>query len=76
MKVNSGKNNEEESTVSKQGASPDFRHNLRTALSAANAGIAMLLEELDGPLTSAQRETLTIVKKNIERLDQLIQKSF
>jgi len=48
-------------------------HELRTPLVAVRAGITMLLDELDGPVTAEQRETLTVTKDNIDRLDHFIQ---
>jgi signal transduction histidine kinase len=48
-------------------------HELRTPLAAIKEGIGLVLEGVDGPVTEAQIETLTISKKNVDRLAKLIQ---
>ena len=47
-------------------------HELRTPLSAMKSGIDIMLEEIEGPINHSQRETLTIAKRNIDRLARLI----
>ncbi len=47
-------------------------HELRTPLTAIREGSALLLEEIPGPVTKAQREILEIVQNHSERLFQSI----
>ncbi|MBI2337045.1 MAG: hypothetical protein HYU97_09855 [Deltaproteobacteria bacterium] len=47
-------------------------HELRTPLSAMKSGIDIMLEEIEGPINTSQHETLTIAKRNIDRLARLI----
>lgn len=47
-------------------------HELRTPLSSIKAGIEVVLDGIDGPVTDAQRETLDIAKNNVNRLTRLI----
>ena len=47
-------------------------HELRTPLSAIKEGINIVLDEIDGPINTLQRETLTITKESVERLTRLI----
>ncbi len=47
-------------------------HELRTPLSSMKSGIDILLDGIDGPINEGQRETLTITKRNIDRLARLI----
>lgn len=48
-------------------------HELRTPLTAIKEGITLVLDEIEGPLTDSQRETLSITKKSVDRLARLIQ---
>ncbi|MBI4197302.1 MAG: MASE1 domain-containing protein [Deltaproteobacteria bacterium] len=47
-------------------------HELRTPLSSIKEGIAIVLEGLDGPISTEQARTLGIVKRNIDRLGRLV----
>lgn len=47
-------------------------HELRTPLSAIKAGIDMVEQGVDGPVSTVQAETLSIVKVNVDRLGRLI----
>ena len=47
-------------------------HELRTPLSSIKEGLSLVLDGIDGPLTPAQHQTLTIVKDNVDRLARLI----
>jgi signal transduction histidine kinase len=48
-------------------------HELRTPLTAAHHFVAILLDDLAGPLAAQQREYLEIVRRNISQLERLIQ---
>lgn len=48
-------------------------HELRTPLIAIREGITMILEGMDGPITPEQRETLTVTKNNVDRLDRFVE---
>ncbi len=48
-------------------------HELRTPLIAIREGITMILEGVDGPITPEQRETLTVTKNNVDRLDRFVE---
>lgn len=43
-------------------------HELKTPLTAIRAGVELLLDGIDGALNDAQRHTLTLTRKNIDRL--------
>ncbi|MBI3797792.1 MAG: HAMP domain-containing histidine kinase, partial [Deltaproteobacteria bacterium] len=47
-------------------------HELRTPLAAIQEGTALLLEEIPGPVTAAQREVLEVVRNHSARLFQSI----
>ena len=47
-------------------------HELRTPLASLREGIQLLLDQVAGPLTSPQREALTIMKDSSQRLIQQI----
>lgn len=47
-------------------------HELSTPLSAIKAGIDLTLDGIVGPITSDQRDTLTVVKANVDRLSRMI----
>lgn len=47
-------------------------HELRTPLSAIKEGIALTYDETEGPLNDAQKATLEVSKKNIDRLTRLV----
>lgn len=47
-------------------------HELRTPLASVREGTRLLLDEIPGPLTQAQRETLLIMTDSSERLIRLI----
>lgn len=48
-------------------------HELRTPLTAAQESVAIVLEELAGPLNPRQLEFLTVAQRNIQRLKRLIE---
>jgi len=47
-------------------------HELRTPMAAIKEGIALMSEEIPGPLNTDQKEFLGIVKNNVDRLARLI----
>ncbi|MBI4410902.1 MAG: MASE1 domain-containing protein [Deltaproteobacteria bacterium] len=47
-------------------------HELRTPLQSIKEGIDIVLDGIDGPVTSRQKETLGISKSNVDRLARLI----
>lgn len=47
-------------------------HELRTPLSSIKAGIEVVLDGIDGPVTEDQQKTLGIAKSNVARLTRLI----
>lgn len=47
-------------------------HELKTPLTAIKESIEIVLDGIDGPVTSEQRETLGLAQKNIKRLARLI----
>lgn len=47
-------------------------HELRTPLAAIKEGVAIVLDEVTGPINEGQRKFLDIVKRNTERLSSLI----
>lgn len=47
-------------------------HEIKTPLTAIKESIEIVLEGIDGPVTSDQRDTLGITKNNIDRLTKLI----
>lgn len=47
-------------------------HELRTPLSSMKSGTDILLNEFEGPINEPQRETLDVIKRNIDRLSRLI----
>ncbi|HSA59960.1 MAG TPA: MASE1 domain-containing protein [bacterium] len=47
-------------------------HELRTPLSSIKAGIEVVLDGIDGPVTEDQRKTLGIARNNVVRLTRLI----
>lgn len=47
-------------------------HELRTPLAAIKEGIQIILDELDGPITKEQRDTLDIVDGNIDRFARMV----
>lgn len=47
-------------------------HELRTPLGSIKEAIGIVLDEIDGPVTADQKETLGIAKRNIDRLANLI----
>jgi signal transduction histidine kinase len=47
-------------------------HELRTPLSSIKAGIELVLDGIEGPITGAQQETLGVAKRNVNRLTRLI----
>lgn len=49
-------------------------HELRTPLSSIKEGIDIVLEGIDGPVGEAQRDTLGIAKRNVDRLARMINK--
>lgn len=48
-------------------------HDLRTPLTAAQESVAIVLEELAGPINDRQLEFLTVAQRNIQRLKRLIE---
>jgi len=47
-------------------------HELRTPMTAVKEGIALILDDILGPVSEEQRKFLTIAKSNLERLGSLI----
>lgn len=47
-------------------------HELRTPLTVVKEGIGIVLDGIDGPVTPAQVDTLSIAKDNVDRLGRLI----
>lgn len=47
-------------------------HELRTPLGAVSEGISLIADEIDGPLNPEQKETLDVVKRNIDRLARMV----
>ena len=47
-------------------------HELRTPLTAMREGMTLLWEEIPGPLTTSQREIVTVVRSHSERLYQFL----
>ncbi len=47
-------------------------HELRTPLAVILEGINLILEGVDGPVTLSQKETLNVVKRNIDRLGRMV----
>lgn len=52
-----------------------FSHELRTLVNVIQEGLSIVLDEIDGPINKNQKETLDIVKNNVARLFNLIQKA-
>lgn len=47
-------------------------HELRTPLTAIKSGIEVVLDGIDGPINEEQKQSLSIVQSNVDRLDKLI----
>ena len=47
-------------------------HELRTPLASIKEGVALVLDSVAGPINEKQKNFLTIVKRNIDRFNQLI----
>lgn len=47
-------------------------HELRSPLSAIQEGIDLVFEEIEGPINPEQKETLGVVRRNIERLGRMV----
>lgn len=47
-------------------------HELKTPLTVIKEGVHIVLEEMEGPLSSGQHETLEMTSRNIDRLSHLI----
>ncbi len=48
-------------------------HELRTPLTAAQESLAIVIEELTGPLNARQLEFLTVAQRNVQRLKRIIE---
>ena len=49
-----------------------LRHELRTPTLAMREALALLLEEVAGPLTEEQKRFVTLAQQNLQRLNGLI----
>lgn len=47
-------------------------HELRSPLSAIREGIDLVFEGIEGPLNEGQKETLGVVRRNVERLGRMV----
>jgi signal transduction histidine kinase len=61
----------EEATAYKQGFLKAVRHELRTPLNSILGFAEVLLSDLEGPLTTGQRENLTVIRRTGKRLQDL-----
>ncbi len=50
-------------------------HELRTLFNVIQEGISIVLDGVDGPLNTQQKETLDIVKNNLNRLFNLMKQT-
>ena len=50
-----------------------LRHELRTPILAMREALALLIEEVPGPLTEEQQRFVALVQRNLERLHGLIE---